>query len=116
MIYPKEFVPGLNRSYSGHFQNTINFKTFFGHAFPGSYPPIQNRGYLLTHGHFLKANNGHLHPFLLDHSWFVCYHQMAILTAVKKVSYNTYLLLYSKFCIFILSILQKSAMQPQTQC
>ena len=28
MIYPKELVLGLNILYSGHFQNTLNFKTF----------------------------------------------------------------------------------------
>ena len=33
MIYPKELVPGLNRFYSGHFQNTINFYTFFRPCF-----------------------------------------------------------------------------------
>ena len=27
-----KIVPGLNRFYRGHFQNTLNFKTFFGHA------------------------------------------------------------------------------------
>ena len=32
MIYPKKVVPGLNRFYSGHFQNTPNIKTFFGYA------------------------------------------------------------------------------------
>ena len=29
VIYPKELVPGSNRIYRGHFQNTQNCKTFF---------------------------------------------------------------------------------------
>ena len=32
MIYAKKIVLGLNRSHSGHFQNTPNIKTFFGYA------------------------------------------------------------------------------------
>ena len=32
MIYAKRIVSGLNRFYSGHFQNTPNIKTFFGFA------------------------------------------------------------------------------------
>ena len=32
MIYAEELVPGLNRFYSGHFQTTLNFKTFLGYA------------------------------------------------------------------------------------
>ena len=32
MIYAKTIVPGLNRFYRGHFQNTPNIKTFFGYA------------------------------------------------------------------------------------
>ena len=36
VTYSKELVPGLNRFYSGHFQNTPNSKTFFGCAL--SYP------------------------------------------------------------------------------
>ena len=32
MIYPKKVALGLNRFYSGHFQNTPNIKTFFGYA------------------------------------------------------------------------------------
>ena len=31
-IYPKKIVPRLNRFYRGHFQNTLNFKTFYGCA------------------------------------------------------------------------------------
>ena len=29
---PQKIVPGLNIFYRGHFQNTLNFKTFFGCA------------------------------------------------------------------------------------
>ena len=32
VIYAKRFVLGLNRFYSGHFQNTPNIKTFFGYV------------------------------------------------------------------------------------
>ena len=32
MIYGKTIVPGLNRFYRGHFQNTPNIKTFFSYA------------------------------------------------------------------------------------
>ena len=32
MIYDKTIVPGLNRFYRGHFQNTPNIKTFFSYA------------------------------------------------------------------------------------
>ena len=32
MIYAKRIVPGLNRFYSGHLQNTLIIKTFFGYA------------------------------------------------------------------------------------
>ena len=30
VIYAERIVPGLNRFYSGHFQNAPNIKTFFG--------------------------------------------------------------------------------------
>ena len=32
MIYTKTIVPGLNRFYRGHLQNTPNIKIFFGYA------------------------------------------------------------------------------------
>ena len=32
VIYAKRIVPGLSRFYSGHFQNTLDIKTFFGYA------------------------------------------------------------------------------------
>ena len=32
MIFAERIVPGLNRFYSGHFQNTPNIKAFFGYA------------------------------------------------------------------------------------
>ena len=32
VICAKRIVPGLNRFYSGHFQNAPNIKTFFGYA------------------------------------------------------------------------------------
>ena len=32
VIYPKNIAPRSNRFYSGHFQDTLNIKTFFGYA------------------------------------------------------------------------------------
>ena len=32
VIYAERIISGLNRFYSGHFQNTPNIETFFGHA------------------------------------------------------------------------------------
>ena len=34
MICAERIVKGLNRFYSGHFQNTTNIKTFFGYSIP----------------------------------------------------------------------------------
>ena len=95
MIYPKEIVQGLNRLNNGHFQNIINFKTFFSHASLGSYPGNLKLG-ISVHSWSLPESKQLTSTSIPSFSQLVCMSSSNDnqLTAVTKISYNTYLLLY----------------------